>query len=294
MYIAHEAPLSLMSVVRPLTDYDYCLVHLLEESQDYLNFFEESKLQDRRIIMDCSLFELGEAYNSDRYYEWLLKIDPDEYIVPDVWQNTDKNIDSFKEFTSKYDLSKLSGKKIGVLQGETYEDFERCYKFLDPLTDKIAISFGYDYYWNNFSGNMKEVLEVLGKKHTEDQEEELDSNIIDEELKPLSFCLGRITLIEKLKSNNIININKPHHLLGCGLPAEFSHYKQDPGEFAFLESLDTSHPVIAGFFNKSYQNEHTLSSKTKIKMVEIFDQSVDTNQFTTILNNIRIFRDNSF
>ena len=141
---------------------------------------------------------------------------------------------------------------------------------------------------------MKEVLETLGKECTEDREDGLDSNIIEEELKPLSFCLGRITLIEKLKSNNVINTKKPHHLLGCGLPTEFSHYKQDPSEFTFLESLDTSHPVIAGFFNKSYQKEHTLSSKNKIKMVEIFDQSVDTNQFTTILNNIRIFRDNSF
>jgi hypothetical protein len=292
MYIAHEAPLCLMPVVRPLTDYDYCLVHLLEESQDYLNFFEESKLQDRRIIMDCSLFELGEAYHSDRYYEWLLKIDPDEYIVPDVWQDTNKNIESYQEFTSKYDLSKLSGKKIGVLQGKSYEDFEKCYKFLDPITDKIAISFGYDYYWNNFSGELKDVLENLGRQVTE--EELVDSNIIEEELKPLSYCLGRITLIEKLLKNKVINTSKPHHLLGCGLPTEFSHYKQSLEEFSFLESLDTSHPIIAGFFNRSYQKDSSLTTKIKTKMVEIFEEKVEPHQYLTILNNIRIFRDNSF
>lgn len=294
MYIAHEAPLQMMAAVQALTDYDYCLVHLLEESPEYLKFFEHTKTLDRRIIMDCSLFELGEAYNSDKYYEWLLKLDPDEYIVPDVWQDTDKNLESYVNFTQKYDLSKLSGKKIGVLQGKTYEDFERCYNFLNPITDKIAISFGYDYYWNSFSGNMKETLEELSKAAVMDEEGYIEPSLLEEEIKPMAFCMGRIGLIEKLLTNNIINVDKPHHLLGCGLPLEFTHYKNDPYAFTFIESVDTSHPVISGFYNRSYQNSQTLSSKVKTKMVEIFHKEATTSQYLTILNNIRIFRDNSF
>ena len=37
MKIAHEAPLSIFDQVQELTDYDYALVHLFEENEDYYN-----------------------------------------------------------------------------------------------------------------------------------------------------------------------------------------------------------------------------------------------------------------
>jgi hypothetical protein len=122
MQIAHEAPMDIMDLVQVHTDYDYCLVHLLEESRRYLDFFEYSS---RKIIMDCSLFELGEAFDFRKYYKWLLRIQPDEYIVPDVWQSCEENLASYEKFNKDFDLSALTGKRLGVLQGKTYEDFAR-------------------------------------------------------------------------------------------------------------------------------------------------------------------------
>jgi hypothetical protein len=37
--IAHESPIDLFSYVQTKTDYDYCLVHLLEESEAYKEAF---------------------------------------------------------------------------------------------------------------------------------------------------------------------------------------------------------------------------------------------------------------
>ena len=37
MKIAHEAPLSIFDKVQAVTDYDYALVHLFEESEEYYN-----------------------------------------------------------------------------------------------------------------------------------------------------------------------------------------------------------------------------------------------------------------
>ena len=87
MLIAHEAPMKIMPFVQSQTDYDYCLVHLLEESEEYLNFFIKAKKDGRKIIMDCSLFELGTAFDPEKYYFWIKYLQPDEYIVPDVWQD---------------------------------------------------------------------------------------------------------------------------------------------------------------------------------------------------------------
>lgn len=262
MQIAHEAPMSIMGKVQNLTDYDYCLVHLLEESEDYLNFFLEAKTKRRKIIMDCSLFELGEAFNFEKYYKWLLKIQPDEYIVPDVWQNCEENLHSYEKFSKNFDLNALEGKKIGVLQGKTHEDFEKAYEFMNKHADKIAISFGYDFYLRNWR-------EDIGSKARQ-------------------FSLGRIELINHLLNKNIINRHKPHHLLGCGIPVEFESYTS--GKFSFIESLDTSHPVLSGFYKKTYRDSSDLTSKISQKMIDIFEEDVTEDQFEIIEDNIKIFK----
>ena len=43
MKIAHEAPLSIFDRVQVLTDYDYALVHLFEENEEYYNTFVKAK-----------------------------------------------------------------------------------------------------------------------------------------------------------------------------------------------------------------------------------------------------------
>lgn len=262
MQIAHEAPMAIMEDVQALTDYDYCLVHLLEESHTYLDFFLEASEKGRKIIMDCSLFELGEAFDFTKYYKWLLKIQPDEYIVPDVWQNCEENLISYEKFTKNFDLSALKGKKIGVLQGKSHEDFEKAYHFMNERADKIAISFGYDFYLKNW----RESIDTKAK----------------------AFSSGRIELVKFLLDKNIINPSKPHHLLGCGVPTEFSFYTDL--KHSFIESIDTSHPVLSGFYKKSYTDFTNLNSKISQKMIDIFEETVTEDQLDIIASNINIFK----
>jgi hypothetical protein len=37
--------------------------------------------------MDNSLHELGKAYDTDRLLHWIDVLEPNEFIVPDVWQD---------------------------------------------------------------------------------------------------------------------------------------------------------------------------------------------------------------
>ena len=263
MLISHEAPKNIMNLVQEHTDYDYCLVHLMQESNEYRNFFFDAKKKKRKIILDCSLYELGHAYDINKYIAWINILDPSEYIVPDVFQSFEANIQSFEKFMSIHNPFKVTGKTIGVVQGRTYKEMKESYEFMKENADKVAISFGYDFY-------LKET---------------------NEEYKPLAFCKGRIMLINRLIEDGIIDYNKPHHLLGCGLPVEFSYYQQNKLKYSFIESIDTSHPVLNGYFGELY-HEDKLGTKRPEKMVDIFEENVSEVQISNIISNIKYFRNN--
>lgn len=299
MLIAHEAPLCIMDKVQELTDYDYCLVHLLEESPEYLQFFKDAQQKGRKIMMDCSLFELGKAFDPQKYYNWLLEIQPDEYIVPDVWQDYEANSKSFSDFKYTFDLSKLKGKKIGVVQGNNIEDMKECYVFMSSFADKIAISFGYDIYWQNFHNSYKKLLHLpwilenytrLAETHTLDLHsvEQVTLPFIKKYAKPIAQSEGRMAFINYLIDQKLINYDKPHHLLGCGIPIEFGDY--DKLKHFFIESVDTSHPVMTGYYGSSYQKHEPMWSKLHSKMVDVFYENVSNEQFDLIKTNIQEFK----
>ena len=73
----------------------------MDENEEYRNFFYESKKQGRYIVMDNSLHELGEAYNTARLLLWIDEIKPDEFIVPD-----DSNLNT--------EIKQLAGLSVNV------------------------------------------------------------------------------------------------------------------------------------------------------------------------------------
>ena len=154
--------------------------------------------------------------------------------------------------------SDLPGKKIGVVQGKNYFDIVNCYKYLDGIgVDKIAISFDYTYY----------------------------EDIIRHSNKYISWMLGRATLLSRLLDDGIINTNKPHHLLGCGLPQEFALYRS----YDWIESLDTSNPIVHGLLGIRYEKSG-LQNKESIKLIELLDSQVSREQLYNITHNITNFR----
>ena len=259
MKISHESPLCLLDQSRSYNDYDYALVHLFETEPTYLQFFKDSLKQGRTVLLDNSIFELGTAFDSDRYAHWIKELQPTEYIIPDVLENTLGTMDNALDWKEKY--SDLPGMKIGVVQGKSYEDLVQCYDYLDNVinVDKIAISFDYSYY-----------LEVCPHPN-----------------KWMGYALGRVQTLTKLLNDGVINTEKPHHLLGCALPIEFMFYRKG---FEWLESLDTSNPIVHALLDVGYE-PGGLDSKKSLKLIELLntpEPSVATMH--TIKHNIQYFR----
>ena len=86
--IAHESPISIFPQVQSWTDYDYALVHLFEESPEYLELFKKALAGGREVILDNSIFELGSAFDMKKFAEWTAEIKPTWYIIPDALEDS--------------------------------------------------------------------------------------------------------------------------------------------------------------------------------------------------------------
>ena len=256
--IAHEAPFSIMEKVRRVTDYDYALVHIFEENEEYFNFFRESLEMGRTVILDNSIFELGTAFHMDKFASWIVKLKPTEFIVPDVLEDSIATIQSFYRWCDSYSNLK-SGRRIGVIQGRDYNEIVTCYREIEPYCDKVAISFNYSYYEYLFPHPNKFV----------------------------SWAMGRVLLISKLCKDRVINKSKPHHLLGISLPQEMMYYRSP--EFDFIESVDSSNPIIAGMFGIRY-DKGGLWDKNIVKVNDLLHKEIDGDDYEDIYSNICQFR----
>lgn len=187
MKISHEVPLQLLEVSRFFNDYDYALVHLLEESEKYRLFFEKSKALGREIILDNSLYELKESFDPEKFLYWVQKINPTVYIIPDDY-DPEINLRKFDDWLILEKKSNCLNKKMAVIHGDSYSDLVFSYQKMDKelrAYDMIAFSTG--------------------------------SKIMKEE--------GRSAIIRKMYRTGVINQKREHHLLGAILPQEFETYR---------------------------------------------------------------------
>jgi hypothetical protein len=254
--VSHEVPLQLLEDSKTFNDYDYCLPHLLDQYPEYEAYFRKAKRTGRYIIMDNSLHELGEAYDTKRLLYWIEELEPDEFIVPDVWENANASVRNAKTWTS-IELPK-NVTKVAVVQGKSYIDFATGYQRYKWLGyEKIAFSYGASWFQETFQHPNPYVAKMM----------------------------GRLKTINNLYKNNIISDFDRVHLLGCNLPQEYLYYK----DFPFVESIDTSNPVIHGLKGVRY-SEGGLLYKDKEKIDENFTQEISKEQINDILYNVGMFR----
>jgi hypothetical protein len=252
----HEAPKSIFNQVQKYTHGDYALVHLYEEDPEYLKMFKQALSEGREIILDNSIFELGSAFDAERFAYWIEQTTPTWYVIPDALEDANKTIQQAEEWNKKY--SDLPGKKIGVVQGKTYDDIVKCYQYMDLFSevDMIAISFDYSYY----------------------------TEICPNPNKYISWMSGRVELINNLLKDGIINKSKPHHLLGNSLPQEGVYYR----DYNWIYSMDTSNPVVHAIKNIEYSFAG-LWSKESQKLVELINTPFEEINTYLVRYNIQLF-----
>lgn len=261
--ISHESPIALLAESTLYNDYDYCLVHLMEQEPKYRDFFLQARnIYEREVFLDTSVFELGTAFDPSKYMDWAEKINPNLMIIPDVLEDSAATIQSWEKFTTDFGsrLDKLDARQIGVVQGKTHEQLYDCYEFMSKNADVIAISFDMSFY------------KTIGEGKTDYEK----------------MCGSRPRFIEQLILDDLWNWNKPVHLLGCALPQEFSYYVRN--NIHNIRSIDTSNPIVHGLFNIKYNSTFGLKSKVKQKLADLIKSEPTNDQLDTIRYNIAQFR----
>ena len=254
--ISHEVPLFLLEDSKQFNDYDYALVHLLDKDEEYADYFIKSKQQGRYIILDNSLHELGTAYHDSGLLHWINELKPNEFIIPDVWQEASASIINARKW-SQIKLPK-EVTKVAVVQAKNFLEATICYQsYKDLGYEKIAFSYGAEYYLDHSSHPNKN----------------------------LAKALGRVEVVSRMYDMDLIKSTDRVHLLGCQVPQEFSWYKDMP----FIETIDTSNPIMATIDGLSY-SPTGLTDKPKANMNDHFYMSADEMDFDLLDHNINSFK----
>ena len=263
--IFHEAPLSIFDKVQKITGGDYFLANVLETNPEYLEKAKESVAKGRHTILDNGVFELEKAMAFDKFVDWICEIEPEYYRVPDVLEDGKVTVENMKMWVENY-LVKVPHKCkiIGVAQGKNIRDFLDCYKFMSehPAVSKIAIPFDFSWYCKEYA--------------------------TEHPCKLVNWVEGRRDLLEMMVNNALINPDKPHHLLGCSIPYESGFYTNHEC-WDFIESIDTSNPVVAGLKGLEYVQGFGLDQKPSQKLFTMINEEVSSEQYRKIEHNIKSF-----
>lgn len=254
--ISHEVPLCLLKDSIKFNDYQYCLPHLLDSEPEYAKHFYECKEKGIYIIMDNSLHELGKAYDETRLLYWINELKPNEFVVPDVWEDKNASTVNARKW---YQISLPEGvEKVVVAQGKSYEDIASITQtYKDLGYKKIAYSYGLSLYNKLFPHPNP----YLGK------------------------ALGRLYVISSLYDGNLLTENDRIHLLGTAIPQEFGWYS----DIKCLESIDTSNPIMATLDKVKYL-PNGLYFKPKANMNDNFYVNINNIDLNLLKNNINAFK----
>jgi hypothetical protein len=255
--ISHEVPFCLLEKSREFNDYDYCLPHLMDENEEYKNFFYESKKTGRYIVMDNSLHELGEAYNTERLMYWVNEIKPNEFIVPDVWEDYTASVRNAKQWSTVELPEGVT--KVAVVQAKSLHEAYLCVQtYKDLGYKKIAFSYGAQYY----------------------------HDLTPHPDKDFGKAIGRYMVLSQMYEDKLLSPTDRIHLLGTASPIEFGLYKN----IKCIESIDTSNPIMAGIEKRLYSNLG-ISPKPVANMNQYQDVSEDFIETELIEYNVRKFRE---
>lgn len=252
--ISHEIPKQLFPYHDLISDYPYVLGHLLNQDKEYADFYRE-KLQIAPFsILDNSAFELGQSIPMEELYELGEEYRPSHLVLPDKVNDYTQTMNNAIEYLAEHRTDEL--KYIGVCQGETFDQIADCIDFYTAkYVDIIALPF-----------------DLVP-----------DSDYVTVRFRFLNWWYSN-----RFKFTGAI---PKFHLLGCQNPVEFLLYKYNQSHITrFINSLDTSSPVVNGWVgNKLGPNGLTLP-KPKAKLADNLDIELSQEQFDLIFENVKTFR----
>jgi len=253
---SHEVPFALLEWSKNHMSYQYALPHLLESNEQYREHFMQCKTDGIEIYLDNSLHELGYAMDDATLIKWMNILEPSTFFIPDAWEDYDTSVVNARRWS--FISVPEATTKCAVIQAKSLHEAMLCVQaYRDLGYKKFAFSYGASYY--------NELCPALNPD--------------------FGKAIGRFIAISRIYEEGMLLRSDRVHLLGTAWPAEFSLYKDMP----FIESLDTSNPVMAALDGTVY-DESGVYRKPKANMNNYQDTPLNFINIHLVEYNVMKFR----
>ena len=238
--LAMEAPNQLLKDLPYITDFDWVLTHLCEDSNEYLAHYQNIVAQtNREVILDNSVNELGEPLGLGRMDEVVVQLNPDYIVPPDYLNNLEATLGILDEAIDLWGKNRI----LPVLQGTSIKEVLECADILANKYEFKIVSVPYDV-----------TLAHRSKLPSDDFNRA--------ELEELAET--RIKIMSALVKNGI-TFNR-YHLLGMNTLEEFRSYRKQSfwmstkawGGFYPEISVDTGAPITNALNGIQFGKGHLI------------------------------------
>jgi hypothetical protein len=265
--LAVEMPHAYLDEHGELFHYEFCLTHMAEQSEKYLNFYLKQNAAGRITILDNSVFELGKPVNTDRVLAIYNKFQNKDNVVivaPDAFGDGPKTIQQFDEFINELSGKLPDGVKVmGVAQGKDFKEWLECYTYLVNHDAVTCVGVPYELKFD-----IPGYLIPAGASQTRQK------------------MWRRIFLFQKLQDIDALGF-KWHHLLGSSDPFEL-YYQSSITE---IKTMDTSTPYVEAVMGLPALTEHTFDNSEKQKRPDdYFDKEFYESISITAKLNIMVMK----
>lgn len=227
-------------------------------SNKYCDYFYKQAESGKFVLVDNGAYE-KDLINEEILVEISHRIKPSCIVAPDVLKSSkDTIIKTFNFLDSKEYYGKLC-KSTGIMaipQGNDLFSYLESYRLFanDPRITHIGLTFQLDFNALN------------------------DINITQS-----TYATRRINLLKYLQDNNLVNANKPHHLLGLTTPLEISYAKK----FEWVGSNDSSSPFIHGALGVAIDLKEGLVDLASGRIVEKSKIDIKDFEYGYLTENLR-------
>ena len=231
--LAMEAPISLLRELPYITEFDFALTHLFEQSGHYSDYYEWAVKSGREVVLDNSVNELGEPVSLEEMDTVAKRLYPTYIIPPDHLNDLEATLGILDDAIKLWGAERI----MPVIQGTSLEEVVECGDILKNKYGFKVVSVPYDVMLAHRSklpdgDSNKATLEELSE--------------------------GRLLAIKALARANVIFSRV--HLLGMNTLSEFPQYtKQETWRgtntwlaYTVKVTVDTGAPITNAVWNRKF------------------------------------------
>jgi len=231
-------PVSQLEKYATRSNFHLILPHLIDKYPKYKEFYTERATAGDHVILDNSIFELGESYNYVKMLEYAEEMGLTEISIPEVLKDRDASRKLRDEFLTYYTKSGSNMRLLAVAQGNCIEDIRDSYFELSRIVEISTLGLPFDI-----------------------------DDCMPYDIKSLTLrrVMNRWFLVNMIDFESSMSCalkTKPTHLMGLSDAVELQMYSDYP----WIRSNDSSSAFVHGVNGILYSNKGLPCEKISQKL----------------------------